>query len=298
MLDEYDPTLDLRWSGIRDSDDLSIQRLSARARTHWRNVLLEARAGHAWYTQPDSNTVTAPRAGLGLVASLAHDWQLHAYAWVDRFASDGPVGQARPELDWTTVGADAWLTWLATDRLRLDLGAARQPMESLQALGKELRLDLVSLSADWRPGRAWTLSGAVQQGDLTDGNRRRRGSVGLTWRREGRLELRLGPSLTYMDHERPYPGGYWAPDWVRNVGLDARVARRWGRVSVHVAGRLGQEKELGADAITVGSVSGHLGWRFARRWHAIAEVGTSRSRFDSATGYRRTTASLAVRALF
>lgn len=298
VLDEYDPTLDLRWDATRDSDDLAIDRFTARGRTNLGNVLLEARAGHAWYDQPGRAGIAAPRAGLGLVASLARNWQLHAYGWVDDFSGDGSDASAVASLDWTFLGADAWLTWLATNRLRLDLGAGRQAVESLDALSRELRLDLVNLSADWRLARSWTLAGLLQHGELSDDNQRQRANARLFWRREGRLELQLGPSFTYMDHRIAYPGGYWAPGWVRNLGLEGRVVRRWDRLAVRLQAGVSQETEQGADTITVGNVSGHLGYRLGSRWHLGLDAGHSRSRFASASGYDRTTAGLSLRALF
>lgn len=298
VLDQYDPTADLRWDAIRDSDDLAIDRVTGKGRTHLGRVLIEAQAGHAWYAQPGRAGIAAPRAGLGLVASLAHDWQIHAYGWVDDFSGDGSDGSAVASMGWTFVGADAWLTWLATNRLRLDLGAGRQALESLDALSRELRLDLVSLSADWRVARAWTASAVVQHGSISDDNERQRGSARLSWRREGRLELQVGPSFTYMDHRTAYPGGYWAPGWVRNVGLEGRAARRWDRLAVRVQAGVGQETEQGADTITVGNVSGHVGWRFDGRWLLGLDAGHSRSRFATASGYDRTLVSVNLRALF
>jgi len=298
VLDEYDPTLNLRWNAVQDSDDLSIHRLTGKGRTHLSNVLLELQAGHAWYSRPDTAGISAPRVGLGVVAPLAANWQLHAYGWVDQLKGDGDGAAAWADLDWTFVGADAWLTWLATNRLRLDVGAGRQAIESLQALGNELTMQLVSLSADWRLNRAWTMAAVGQQGDLSDDNRRRRANVRLLWRREGRVEVRLGPSFTYMEHTTAYPGGYWAPARVRNIAMEAMVVRRWDRLVARVEGNLGLETEQDADTITVGSVSGHLGWRLAPRWLLSLDGGHSRSRFASATGYNRTTASLGIRALF
>lgn len=297
VLDEYDTTLDLRWGLVHDSDDLTIHRLTGKGRTHLGSVLVELQAGYGWYDQPDSAGVTAPRLGLGLVAPLARNWQIHAYGWVDRFQRRFDA-DTRADLDWTFVGADAWLTWLATNRLRLDLGAGRQAMESLIALEREIRLDQVNLSADWRLNRAFTLSGSGQYGELSDGNIRHRAGAGLYWRREGRLELRLGPTFTYMDHTQEYPGGYWSPSVVRNLGATARAIRRWDRVVIRIEGAVGQETETGSDTITVGSVTGHLGWRVAPRWHLGVEAGHSRSRFESASGYNRTSMGLSIKALF
>lgn len=298
VLDGYDPNLDVRWDSIRDSDDLTINRLTARGRSNLGNVLVEALVGGAWYDQPNRPAARAPRVGLGAVAPLARNWQIHAYGWVDRFTSDGPPASGTADLDWTFLGADAWLTWLATNRLRLDLGAGRSALETYDAFAKELRLDQMSLSADWRPWRHWTVAGVLKQADLSDDNRRRQASLRAFWRREGRLEWRLGPALSYMDHTDPYPGGYWAPDWVRSGRIEANAIRRWARTTLRIDGSLGLEKELGADVITVGSVSVRLAHRIAARWLVAVEAGHSRSKFTSDSGYNRTLAGINVRALF
>lgn len=298
VLDEYEPHLDVRWDGIWDSDDLTIHRLTARARANLGSVLPEVTAGVAWYRQPGRPDVTAPRLGAGVVAPLAHDWALHAYGWVDRYTSDGPLAPDGRDLDWTRLGGDAWLTWLASPRLRLDLGAASQVVETYEAFADHLHYEPVSLSADWRFAPRWTLSGAAQYASYSDGNVRRRGSAQLWWRRPGAWELALGPVAYYMDYEDPYPGGYWAPDWVRNGSLAARIARHWPRLALVIDGSYGVEKELGSDAIGVGGVHGHLGWRFAPAWLVGADLSHSRSRFTSDRGYNRTAASVRVRVLF
>jgi hypothetical protein len=297
VLDEYDPNLDLRWDSSRDSDDLDIDRLAARGRTNLGNVLVEAGAGFGWYRQPGQPRVTAPRLQLGCIAPLSHRWTLHAYTWLDRFRSDGDLGPDG-ELDWTRLGGDAWLTFRATPRLRLDLGASSLPVETMPAFAKHLHHEMVSLSADYRLLRHWQLSAAGQRADFSDGNVRRRGYGHCMWKRGGTWELRAGPTFTYMDHDLAYPGGYWSPDWVRNLSLAAGLVRRWQRIALHLDGSLGQEKELGSDALTVGGFAGRLAWRVSARWLVAAGGGYSRSRFSSASGYSRTAVHINVRALF
>ncbi len=298
VLDGYDPHADLRWQSSWDSDDLDIHRLGATGRTNLGSVLLAVGARQSWYRQPGQPDATAQRLRLGAVAPLAHDWTVHAHGWIDRFGSDGPVTFSGRELDWTHAGGDAWLTWIATPRLRIDLGAASLPVETYQALSEELHHELLNLSAAWRPGRAWTLTATGQLADYSDGNARRRGTAALHWRREGTWELRLGPVVSSMDYDDPYPGGYWAPDWVRNGSLQALVRGRFDQLVIQVDGSLGLEKEPGAESLTVGGAAGHLGWRLAPGWLLQADVSHSRSRFSTASGYRRTAAGLALRALF
>ena len=298
VLDEYDPHLDLSWNRILDSDDLTIDRVTGLGRLNLGNVLAQAGGSVARYGQPDQPDVTAPRFQLGVVAPLAHNWALHAYAWVENYTSDGPMPASGEDLDWTRLGGDAWLTWLATSRLRLDLGAGSHVVETYFALANRLHYEPVALSADWRFARAWTLSGAGQYAGYSDGNERRRGSLQLMWQRPGLWEWTAGPVFYYMDYKIPYPGGYWAPDWVRNGSLSLKLKRRWSRVIAAVDGSYGLEKETGADAVAVGGIHGHVGWRFHAAWLVSTDLGYSRSSFTSDSGYNRTTISIRLRALF
>jgi len=298
VLDEYDPHLDLVWDHILDSDDLTMERLTGLGRINLGNVLAQAGGGVALIRQPGQPDVTAPRFQLGVVAPLAHNWALHAYAWIDNFTSDGVMPASGEELDWTRLGGDAWLTWLATSRLRMDLGAGSHVVETYYALAHHLHYEPIALSADWRFARVWTLSGAGQYAGYSDGNDRRRGSVQLMWHRPGVWEWTAGPVFYYMDYTIPYPGGYWAPDWVRNGSLSLKLKRRWSRVIAAVDGSYGLEKEADAESIPVGGIHGHVGWRFNAAWLISADLGYSRSSFTSDSGYNRTTVSVRVRALF
>ncbi|MFO7607573.1 MAG: hypothetical protein R6X35_00060 [Candidatus Krumholzibacteriia bacterium] len=298
-LDGYTPHLDLKAAASWDSDDLDIYRISAHgAVTVAGNKLLQIMPSVATYRQPGRPDVTAPRLGAGLVAALARNWALHAYGWYDLFRSGEPLFAGPDKLDWRRPGGDAWLTWLPVPRLRLDLGAASQAVETFYALDRRIHYEQASLSADWRLARHWRAGFSGSTAGYSDGNARLRGQASLKWRREGRWELSAGPVLTYMDFEQPYPGGYWSPGWVRNGSFEAAVATRTRRTTWRLAAGYGLEKELGAESLAVGSVSGRIGWRCAPGWLLAAEGGWSRSAFASASGYSRTWAGLSARALF
>ena len=298
-LDEYTPHLDMITKASWDSDDLDIYRLTIiRSWTVRGNALAQFRPGYALYRQPQHSSIRAPRLGCGYIAPLAHDWNLHAYGWVDFFRSGDPLFTPGDELNWTRTGADCWLTWLATHRLRLDGGASVMPVETFLAMDQHLYFQQANLSADLRLGRSGALVVAGKLADYSDGNTKRYGLTRLLWRREGRIQIQLGPSFTYMDFTNPYPGGYWAPDWVRNVSLELTLKKRSQMMTYRLQGTLGREKECGADAMNVGGISGRVGWRFRPNALFAAECGYSRSSFSSASGYRRTFLSLSVRALF
>jgi len=299
VLDSYTPHLEIRTEAAWDSDELDIYRVTATGSFKiLGNKLLQAIPVWAIYKQPGHADVTAPRLGAGFVGSLAHNWALHAYGWVDRFRSDEPLFGKPERLDWTRPGGDFWVTWLAAPRLRLDFGGSSLPVETLYAFSEHIGFNQGNLSADWRFARSLTLGLSGNYADYSDDNAKKRGLARLTWRREGRWQIFLGPVFTYMDFEDPYPGGYWAPDWVRNGSVELTVQTRSGRWTLRLNGSVGQEKELGADAITVGGGSARVGWRVSGGALLAGEAGYSRSSFSTASGYNRTFASVSFRALF
>ncbi len=298
-LDEYTTPLDVGVRASWDSDDLDIMRIHSRAAfTVLGNQLLELRPELALYSQPGQPDVTAPRLGAGLVGPLAHNWTLHAYGWLDLFRSQDPLPLSGEKLDWNRPGGDLWLTWIPASRWRVDMGASSQAVETYQALADHLHQEQVNASVDWRFARHLTLGAAGFLGDYSDGNSRRKGSATLRWRREGRWQWHLGPRLDYMDFSHPYPGGYWAPDWVRNGSLALTVKTRGKGWTFKLDGSWGLEKEAGAEAISVGGVSGRLGLRLGGLSLLAVEAGYSRSKLDSDSGYRRTFAQLSYKGSF
>jgi tetratricopeptide (TPR) repeat protein len=299
VLDSYTPHLEMRADASWDSDELDVYRVTATGTfTVFGNMLLQAVPGWEIYRQPGQADITNLKPGVGFITPLARNWALHAYGWLDRFRSGEPLFGGTEKLKWDRAGGDFWFTWIAQPRLRIDFGGTSKSVETFYALNNRIGFKQGNLSAGWRFARRLTLGASGQVADYSDGNEKLRGGLRLDWRREGRWEIIVGPVLTYMDFSIPYPGGYWAPDWVRNGSVEATVKTRTGRMTFRVNGSLGLEKELGADTLTVGGASGRIGWRFSKGWLAALEGGYSRSSFASASGYSRTFANLSVRALF
>lgn len=297
VLDGYSPPLDLRAEGAWDSDDLDSWRFTATGTwTVLGNKLLQASPSWALFRQPGQPDLHNSRLGLGFHAALAHNWALHSYGWLNRYTTGSPLFGGTDNLAWTIPGGDLWLTWLPAPRMRVDFGGNSLPVETYIALDRHIHLEQANLSADYRLGRhlGTTVAGTVA--DYSDGNSRRRGSVRLAWRREGRWEINAGPVLTYMDFSRAYPGGYWSPDWVRNGSFEATLKTRTSHWTWRLNGSLGREKESGAGALTVGGASLRVGWRCSKNWLLALEGGHSRSSFGSASGFNRTFASLSARA--
>jgi tetratricopeptide (TPR) repeat protein len=299
VLDGYTPHLDLRAEASWDSDDLDIYRLTAAGTfTVFGNKLLQVIPVHETFRQPGQADITNLKPGAGFITPLARNWALHAYGWYDRFRTSEPLFAGPDKLDWDRFGGDFWFTWIAQSRLRLDFGGTSKPVETFAALNDHIGFQQANLSADWRFARHWKLGASGQAADYSDGNEKLRGGLRVDWRREGRWEFIVGPVLTYMDFAVPYPGQYWAPDWVRNGSVEATVQTRTRRMTFRFNGSIGSEKELGSDAKTVGGASARVGWRFSPGWLAALEGGYSKSSFASASGYSRTFANLSVRAFF
>ncbi len=298
-LDGYTPPWEIKATVSWDSDDLDIQRLTGTgAFTVLGNKLAMISPQVAVYRQPGHSRITAPRLGGGLVGALAHNWTVHAHAWLDMFRSAEPLFGAPEKLSWNRLGGDLWFTWLPAPRWRVDFGGNSSAVETFYALNNHLHYEQANLSADWRFARRFTAGVAGNLADYSDGNTKKRAKAHLRWRREGRWEFHLGPELVYMDFTRPYPGGYWAPDWVRSASLGATVKTRTGRVTWQANGSLGWEKETGSDAVTVGGISGRVGWRFRPGLLLAAETGYSKSSLAADSGYNRLFASLALRGHF
>jgi Tetratricopeptide repeat len=300
VMDSYTTHLDLRTTASWDSDGLDIYRTTADAHLQvLGNKLFQVAPSVAFFRMPERPGITAPRLQFGLVGTMARNWSFHAYAWVDHFQSSQPISPtATGNLEWTRPGGDLWLTWIALPRLRMDFGGSSMAVETYQAFEKHLEFNQASVSADWRFARNFTLGASGIFADYSDDNTKRRGSTQLYYHREGRLKIITGPSFTYMDFSIPYPGGYWAPDWVRNGSWRLMLETRTHHMTFKLDGSVGIEKELGSEALTVAGVSGHWGWRLGDRTLLAAELGYSRSRFSSASGYNRKFAGLSLKAMF
>ncbi len=298
VLDEYTPLALFGWESSWDSDDLDVARFRIQGAAPVAGVLLHTGPRVSRYRQPGRPHLTALRWEAGAGFPLRRNLALHAAGWLESFRSDDPLEGEAEKLDWNRPGGDFWVTWLPRDRLRLDAGAGYQAVETFLAFGRRLALRQTNLSADLRLARRINLAAVGRLGEYTDGNQRRQGRLAATWKHEGPVDLQLAAVCTVLDHTRPYPGGYWAPDHVVHGGLEAAAVLWRNRFVLRAAGSLGREKETGADAITVGGGSVHLGLRISGDWLVAVDAGHSRSAISTDSGYRRTSAGLSLRGIF
>lgn len=298
VLDEYTPLALIGWESSWDSDDLDIARFRIQGAVPAAGILLHTGPRVSRYRQPGRPDLTALRWEAGAGIPLRRNLALHAAGWLESFRSDEPLEGDAEKLDWNRPGGDFWFTWLPRDRVRLDAGAGYQAVETFLAFGRRLALRQTNLSADLRLTRRIGLTAVGRLGEFTDGNQRRQGRLAATWKHEGAVDLQLATAFTVLDHSRPYPGGYWAPDHVAHGGLEAAAVLWRSRFVLRAAGSLGREKETGADAITVGGGSVHLGLRLSGDWLVAVDAGHSRSAINTDSGYRRTSAGLSLRGIF
>lgn len=298
-LDSYTTSLGVEAKASWDSDDLDIYRVTGTgAFTVLGNKLALFQPAFATYRQPGHADISAPRLGAGLVGNFTHNWAFHAYGWMDFFRSQDPLFGSPEKLEWNQPGGDVWLTWLPAAKWRVDFGGNSQAVETFYALNQELHYEQANASIDWRFARHWSWGLAGNLADYSDGNTKKKAKANLRWKREGRWQLQLGPDLTYMDFTNPYPGGYWAPDWVRNGSLVAILSTRGQRWTFQIDGSLGQEKETGADAITVGGASARWGWRVSQGSLLAVQAGYSKSSLTADSGYDRKFAAVNFKAAF
>ena len=297
--DGYTTPLGVEARASWDSDHLDTYRLTGTgAFTVMGNKLALVIPAWTTYHQPGQADISAPRLGGGLVGALAHNWAFHAYAWCDFFRSGEPLFGGSEKLSWTRPGGDVWLTWLPASRWRIDFGGNSAAVETFYAMNRHIHYEQANLSADWRFGRHFKTGLAGNLASYSDGNSKRKLAANLRWRHKGKWDIHLGPDLTYMDFSDAYPGGYWSPDWVRNASLGLTVKTRTKRMTYLVNGSLGLEKEAGAESITVGGISGRVGWRLRPGSLLSLEIGYSRSSLTADSGYNRKFAALNFKAAF
>ncbi len=299
VLNEYTPRAEVSWHATWDSDNLNVQRISTLyATTMGHGVLVQTGPQTSFYTQTAQPGVTALRWQVLVTTGLAPRLTIHGLGWFDHFGSKKPLFSGVDKLNWSRPGGDAWLTWQASSRLRFDGGAASQAIDTYLGFAQKIGYTQESLSGDWILIPRLTLSAAGLHARYSDSNRKLLGRLTAGWHGEGTVEIDLRASFTHMDFTRPYPGGYWSPDWVRNGSLQAKAKVQGKRITLTCETSLGREKEANSRTITVGGGSLRLGYRITSDWFVAVSGGHSRSSFSTASGYRRTFLGLTIKGNF
>ncbi len=300
ILSSEHPELVARSRVTKDSDELKIlsNELAYESSTpRWQDLRIAARQGRFWQDgQPDIDH-------LGLVlgggARPSPATQIHAYLSALKFSSDAPVVNGAPDkVDYFLLAWDAWFTWWAETRWRVDLSTNRNFVDTPRALSEEIAVTSFAASADWNLRTNLVWSALLQYSDYSDGNGRSYLSSGLAFSRGRSWRLTLNPSLTAFRFSHLSDRGYWNPSDFFNARASARLEGEIDpRLSMGLEAGLGHEW---ADEEDYGVFSGSadLSWRIASRWRLELSAGSSDSKLSSAGGYTRKFAALALHTKF
>jgi hypothetical protein len=280
----------------KDSDELKIlsNELAYESSTpRWQDLRLAVQQGRFWQDGQPDIAQWGLLAGGGTRPSPAT--QLHAYLSVLNFSSDSAVVNGPPgKLDYTLLAWDAWFTWWANYRWRVDLSTGRNYIDTPRALSEEIAVTSFAASTDWnlRPNLVW--SALLRYSDYSDGNSRSYLSSGVAYSRGRAWRLTLNPSLTAFSFSKLSDRGYWNPSDFFNARASARLEGEIDpRLSVGLQAGLGHEW-ADEDDYGVFSASADLAWRIAPRWRLDFTAGSSDSKLSSAGGYTRKFAALAL----
>ena len=290
--------------GARDRDHLEVTALTVGG--GWRpdaRTLLEVQSRHAWI----SNPVGAP-SGQQL-QGLAR-WRLGA--------ADANTGVWLPSLAlranhydrWDFVGGTAHVVWLPRDGWRVDADASRDTIETPGAIAAHIKVDTLSLGADWKPDARWSTSAALATLRFSDANTRQRINARVDYAISLRPRWVAGieamsftaSNPTGADHQ---DHGYWNPRRYHELRAYSALAveQRPFEFTARVA--FGSSREVDGDA-RVSHGTPHQ-WELAATADAApglrlrAAIGASGSGFGLAgggAGYWRRYANIGLVAWF
>jgi tetratricopeptide (TPR) repeat protein len=185
---------------------------------------------------------------------------------------------------------DSWLTWTPSWRLRLDLGAYHQIVETPTSVMREISAKGSNLGIDVRASDRITVSGMFDHRRYADSNRRTLWGTSVSWLAIKRpVELSVVPGYMGFAFTRWEDNGYYSPEEYHNIGLAVKL--RYGaikNVRLTGEGRVSAEKEGGGDFFTVGSFRAAMEHDMHERATWGLEFSTSNSSLAGEAGYGRT----------
>ncbi len=266
-----------------------------------RGVRLGLRASHHRVDEPGAEEIGAVWITGGA------DWQpnrhvaLHARVTADVVGGDleddasldAGAGETRPgeDVKTTRLHFDGWGTWYPADRTRVDVGFARVPVETPKARVRDVRADVVSLSADRNLTDRWTIHAGGSVSDYSDGNGRWavEGSLGWgAWVPVRGLDVKLAAGALRYEFDESPDHGYYAPPSYDALWGGATIGAALGPyVRLEADGRVASEREDEGDRFGVASGGLTLTWTPVERFGISAFARKSTSRFDTDAGYER-----------
>jgi hypothetical protein len=185
---------------------------------------------------------------------------------------------------------DTWLTWTPNWRLRFDLGAYRQLVETPLSVMRGITAEGGNLGVGARANDRFTVNGLFDLRGYSDGNHRTLWGASLSWLAVKKpVELSIVSGYMGFTFTRWEDNGYYSPEEYHNIGLAAKIRYRMkGNVTLTAEGRVSEEKEGGGDFFTVGSFRAVVEHDVHERVTWGGEFSTSNSSLAGEAGYGRT----------
>lgn len=303
------------WGGAdysTDADDLDITAVAAGAGTRLHpGLLLE---GGYRYARLDS-----PQGDVG-----ANRVQATLRGFV------GTPGEALPGLlipsltiagndydGWSPVTGNASLRWLPADLWRVAVDAGREVVETPQAIGNRITVDVYSVGAEWRAPPRWTLAGVLSYLHFSDGNDRKRAYGRIDYATRFNPKVVVGVEGAAFEDSDPAsfaavpppgtlpPAGYWNPKRYAEGRVFAGIWHERDDWDAYARAAIGLARETDGDGakstghpnlLEVGvahDVSPGLRWRFY-----AGGSGSSFAVGNGGTGYWRRWVGLVLTAWF
>ena len=180
------------------------------------------------------------------------------------------------------------------DRTRFDAAAARILIsDNVAALQHHLAGNFVSLGVDRRLTYLTTISLSADDTDWNAGNQRQRVRFNVIHRFEGVPRITVEWPSLYMRYDRGFAFSLFSPTRYVETGPAVNVYRRFAkRWSAAAYLRVGAQREEGAAWKQLAIARLSLDRELHDVWAAGVDVSWSNSNLASATGFRRTAASL------
>jgi tetratricopeptide (TPR) repeat protein len=249
---------------------------------------------------PRTPALDQVRGRAGAAWRISRAWSVHANVEVLDSGSnldgdeivDVGEGETRSgdEAASTLFVTDNWVTWIPLDWTRLDLGAARVPVETPRALARQITINLFSLGAERRLTDLFLLRGRAAWGDYSDGNSRVSASGELAagaWQLT-RVRLDAGAGASWFAFDEAADRGYYAPESYDALYATLRAqVPLGGELVLDADARVASEHEEGDDRFGVLDGGGELRWSGPGGFGASVFGRKSTSRFSTSAGYGR-----------
>jgi len=187
-------------------------------------------------------------------------------------------------------GGELGLILRPTDRVRLEVVTAREPVITRIAMEKNLSMLQWVFAADWDAAPRLLLSASGRAGSYSDGNRSERTAFAARWqvRDDARWEVGARLSLDQLNVHEDLDNGYYDPDFYREWGPGLELATRPGphwRLSADF--RTGWQSEFDTPSDPYYGIEAGLEWMPNLDWTLAFATGHGDSNLQSASGYRR-----------